>query len=200
MVHTSCSLVHCSLLASALEEGDEDDEALDAIYANWGEAPEGTGVQKSAACASRGFVKPARTWRSYEGRSADVRHACRMQWEKGESMSCKDGTAPAIVRMHACIGAHNDSGGLTSALTERCASLEEALQDAARQLEDAKAAEALWQSENSILRAENVILAARFVFSLACAAFECLPQEEPEDEQAEHCVVRWLNRVRQMAG
>lgn len=59
---------------------------------------------------------------------------------------------------------------------ERCASLEEALQSATRQLEDAKAADALLQSEISILEAENMTLAARFVLDPACAAIDCLLQ------------------------
>lgn len=65
-----------------------------------------------------------------------------------------------------CAGEQSD-GKLAAALLERCTSLEEALRSAIRQLEDAKAAEALLRSKNSILRAENVTLAARFAFESA---------------------------------
>ena len=68
-----------------------------------------------------------------------------------------------------CAGEQSD-GKLAAALLKRCASLEEALRSSIRQLEDAKAAEVLLQSRNSILRAENVTLAARFALESAISS------------------------------
>ena len=54
-----------------------------------------------------------------------------------------------------------ESREVTQSLVGKCTYLEEALQEAVRQLTDSQAAESRMQSQNSILRAENKALTSR---------------------------------------